>query len=206
MGYQHIDQNECLSDSLLKINANAYDFDSRIEALKGADLTLLTTINVLSSQVSFNGGVVVFNEEQTTSGTPGGSFTANVWSVRTLNNEKYDTYNLGTLNTGTSQFSLNSGVWQIRAEAPAYGVGKHQCRIFNATDGVVVSNGDSSYSSTSNSSISVAVGTVSITPGLTKTFQIEHRCEVTRLTNGFGIACSFGNNEVYTIVTCTKIR
>lgn len=205
MGYQIIDRDECLSDSLLKINANAYDFDSRLESLKGASSTLLTTISILSGQVIPIGGVVVLMEEQT-SGTAGGSFPANTWSVRALNQKKYDTYSLGSLNTVTNQFTLTPGVWSIRAETPAYGVGKHQCRIFNITKGSVVNYGDSSYSSTSNSSISVAVGIVSITPGTAETFQIEHRCEVTKFTDGFGIPSNFGNTEVYTIVTCTKIR
>lgn len=205
MGYQNILNSECLALSRLKINANNFDFDSRLESLKGTDRVIANNIVSLSGVLTPIGGVVIFNEQQP-SGTGGGSFPANKWYVRTLNNKKYDTYNFGALNTAISQFSLTQGIWLIRAEAPAYGVGKHQCRIFNVTRGEVVDYGDSSSSSEFNSSVSVAVATITIPVNNIESFQIEHRCEVTRFNDGLGAPANFGNDEVYTIVTCTKIR
>ena len=35
--------------------------------------------------------------------------------------------------------------------------------------------------------------------------EVRHRVATTRATDGFGAACSFGDEEVYTILECWKI-
>jgi hypothetical protein len=47
-------------------------------------------------------------------------------------------------------------------------------------------------------------GKVTITSS--KTFELQHRVNTTQAASGFGIAASFGDNEVYAIVKITKVK
>jgi hypothetical protein len=54
-------------------------------------------------------------------------------------------------------------------------------------------------------------GTTTIMKGVitidsVKTFEIQHRCQSTRLADGYGLATGFGDDEIYTQVTIRKLR
>ena len=45
-----------------------------------------------------------------------------------------------------------------------------------------------------------------ITISSPKTFEIQHRAELTSVTSGFGVSSNFGVDEVYTQVKIRKLR
>lgn len=138
--------------------------------------------------------------------TNGGTFTNEEWITRDLNILN----NIGNTvdNLISNTFTLINGLYFIQVSAPAYGCGGNKIRLFNITDNEVVTYGTSEYSTfldlvngidtTSRSTLSI---TINITD--TKTFRIEHRCEITQTDNGFGRATGWGD-EVYTVVNITK--
>ena len=70
MAYEFIDREECIGDSLYKINNNSADFDSRINTLNN---NLITNTQTLSSQVFKQGAVLTayfhsFSDSTTRSG------------------------------------------------------------------------------------------------------------------------------------------
>ena len=145
--------------------------------------------------------------DQKASGTAGGTFTKSIWMTRTLNTITGN----GTVTLLTNQFTMNAGTYIIDARTPAYRVDKHQCRLFNVTDNVAVDYG---LNATSTSELAL-LGTAATTAvshlntylvlAAQKVMRIEHRCQTTEATDGFGQAGSFGNNEVYCTVMITKI-
>lgn len=146
--------------------------------------------------------------DEKAAGTSGGTFTSGAWQTRTLNTEVVDTGGHCTLTS--NQFTLASGTYRIRASAPAYNVLRHQTRLRNITDGSTTLVGSSEYAGTENTGQSVfpttnrshVSGRFTITAS--KAFEIQHRCEQTRNTFGFGVEANFGEVEVYTIVELEK--
>ena len=72
-------------------------------------------------------------------------------------------------------------------------------RLYNVTDSEVVTKGTTSCSvndiTTSSISCTVALDEA-------KTFRVEHQCQTTNATDGFGLAAGFaGTTEQYTSVT-----
>lgn len=140
MAFLYIDRDECIGDSLAKINDNAYNFDQRI-ITNTSNLSSLTTVvqNVSAANVVF--------WEQQAQGVPAGAATPNAWNIRTLNN--YTAYPASVASTPTSnRFTLPAGTWLIRASAPAFCVNNHMIRLVNYNGGspIVVATGSSEYS------------------------------------------------------------
>lgn len=122
-----------------------------------------------------------------------GTFTAGAWRKRTINQETNDAGAKCALDTSgassDSQFTLVAGTYRFKIEAKAFSVDRHQARLRNITDStsylgtsaVAFAAADVAESSESSS---VIVGRFTI--GSTKTFEIQHWCESTKSTNGFG--------------------
>jgi hypothetical protein len=136
------------------------------------------------------------------SGTNGGTFTSGDWRTRDLNDLSGDTE---FVSLSANQFTLQPGKYEIEITAPVRGqVNVHKAKLRNITDSSDVLIGDSFISGTTDtSSVSTVKGQVEITS--VKTFEAQHRCSVTKATDGFGIATSFGVDEVYTICKITKV-
>lgn len=136
--------------------------------------------------------------------TDAGTFTSGAWQTRTLNTEDIDTGGVCTL--ASNQFTLSPGTYRIRASAPAYDCSTHQTRLRNITDSTTDSVGTSEYCDTTGSGYNRSFIVDEFTITASKTFELQHRCTVTRATNGLGLANSFGENEVYAIVELWKIK
>jgi hypothetical protein len=133
-------------------------------------------------------------QERQTSGTNGGGFTSGAWQPRVLNTVVKDSAGLVTLASNT--ITLPPGSYRARATAPAFKVDRHQLRLQNTTDAVTLLTGTSS-----NAFAFGNVGTVAELSGQfvlsgSKSIQLQHQCQTTEATDGFGVACSFGT-EVY---------
>lgn len=139
--------------------------------------------------------------DEKSSTTNGGTFTSGAWRTRDLNTKPVDEIGV-TLSS--NQFTLPAGTYDIVARAPAYFINTHKARLRNITDGTTVdegtsekSNDDSTFSETSQESVIRTRFTINES----KTFEIQHQCQTTGSTNGFGIATTFStDNEIYTTV------
>ena len=140
------------------------------------------------------------------SGTNGGTFTSGAWQTRDLNTLEGDT-EFVTLDSGTGRFTLQSGKYEIEASASAVAVNKHNIKLRNITDSTDDIIGSTSFASSTagpGNTSSKLKSTVEITS--TKTFEIQHYGETTRVTDGFGPASVGGVDSVFTQVEITKVR
>lgn len=143
------------------------------------------------------------------SGTAGGTATSGSYQTRTLNTQEGDT---GFCSLSSNQFTLQPGTYEIEAYAPAYGsnnadTGGHKIKIRNITDSTDSIIGSQitpdSTTNTSTSSFSLLKGRLTITSS--KVFELQHRVTVTKATDGFGAAVTFGDSEIYSTVKIDKI-
>lgn len=137
-----------------------------------------------------------------TSATSGGSFTSGAYQTRTLNTLSGDT---SFVSLSSNQFTLQPGTYKISASAPGRLVNRHKVKLRNVTDSTDPIIGESMEAvagdnATTRSSIE---DIISITSA--KTFELQHRCETTAATTGFGLAAGFGDSEVYAVVKIEKV-
>lgn len=134
--------------------------------------------------------------------TDGGTFTSGSYATRDLNTEEDE---FGIVSLSANQFTLQAGTYRIFAKAPAYKVNSHKAKLRNVTDSSDVILGTSEAAETSGNvqNSSIISGLLTLTAA--KTFEIQHRCSNTQATSGYGLACNFGDSEVYTIVEIEKL-
>lgn len=138
-----------------------------------------------------------------TSGTAGGTFTSGAWQTRTLNTLEGDN---SFVSLSSNQFTLSPGTYEIEAIAPGFVVGSHTAKLRNITDSsdTLIGSSMSAQTSYNGNNTSNIYGVITITGS--KTFEIQHRCQTTFGTSGFGTSSSFGVSEVYTQVKITRIK
>lgn len=155
---------------------------------------------------------VCYIKDVKSNGTSGGTFTSGAWQTRDLNTLEGDQ---SFISLASDQFTLDPGTYRIESYAPAVAsgtleVGQHKSKLYNITDAENVLIGSNAQAQANNSSAtvvksdSIIQGEFTITES--KTFEIQHRCSVTATSTGFGLANSFGVDEVYTQVKITKVR
>jgi hypothetical protein len=133
---------------------------------------------------------IVLREEQAQN-THAGTFTSGAWQTRALNTEAADSGSYASLSS--SQVTLEAGTYRLRGSAPAYTVGAHQTRWQNISDGFTMLIGTVEFADTVQTR-SIIAGRFTVTEPTT--FELQHRCDVTRATDGFGAAGNFAA-EVY---------
>ncbi len=135
--------------------------------------------------------------DEKTQNTAGGTFTQGAWQTRDLNTEVTDEGGYAEL--AANQITLAAGTYRVNIIVPAIQVGAHQARLQNTTDGTTVILGTSEYAGVASGlpvTHSIIRGQFTITAQ--KTFSVQHRCEATKATYGFGFASNFGT-EIYTV-------
>ena len=135
--------------------------------------------------------------------TNGGGLTSGSFVTRTINTE--DTDPDGIVSIASNQFTLQGGTYRIAARAPAYGVNRHKARLRNITDGSDALLGTSEFNQDSSNVTTNSLIVGQITIASAKTFEIQHRVEITNATNGGGNGSNFGDSEVYTVVEIWKV-
>lgn len=147
----------------------------------------------------------VIARDEKTSGTDGGTFTSGSWQTRTLNTlVNPNAYSWITL--ASNQVTLSPGKYFIRAKAPCTGVNRNQSKIRNTTDSSDALIGTSCVASSvdgDNAIFSFVDGEITITG--TKTFELQHQCQTTRSTNGFGNNANMGVTEVFSVIEIEKL-
>ena len=120
------------------------------------------------------------------SNADGGTFTSGAWRTRDLNTEISDVD--GIVSISSNQFTLAAGSYLIVYDAIGYMCSSHQARLYNATTSSNVQHGQSQFTGTSVSNN--VVGSVRITITGSTAFELQHRCNSTKTTNGFGIGAT----------------
>ena len=140
--------------------------------------------------------------DQKSSGTVSGTFTSGSYQTRDLNTEITDPD--GIVSISSNEFTLDAGSYLIEWSAPAQWVTAHKSRLYDVTGTAEVQLGAPEYSHSTYPTSNVSLGSARVSPSGSNAYRIEHRCQTTRSTNGFGNAASFGDNEIYTIVRIFK--
>ena len=128
--------------------------------------------------------------------TQGGSFTSGAWRTRDITTEETDPD--GIVSISSNQFTLQAGTYHIYASCCAVGVDNHNCRIYNITDSSTLLTGLANKNQEENVSDYAHVRG-QFTIAAAKTFELQHRCQTTVTTHGFGAYASWNNNVYSTI-------
>lgn len=138
----------------------------------------------------------IFQELQA-SGTDAGTFTSGTWVTRTLNNTQ--------VNFGTSvvlvgnTITLEPGTYFISAITPAYQVGAHQSRLFNTGSSTTAILGTSAVEG-----VCILKGMITVVA--TSTFELQHRCSITKAADGLGKGAAFGEDNIYARICIIMIN
>lgn len=180
--------------------------DERVAVFDGTTGKLLKdggqTIASIVAGVPIAPDYLQYRDEQAQN-TAGGTFTSGAWQTRVLNTEVSDTGSHGSLSS--NQITLDAGTYEVRALAPAFNCGRHQLRLQNTTDAATLLTGPScasASSGTQDENHAFLMGRFTI--GASKALELQHRCEGTQATNGFGIEANFGT-EVYATIELWKV-
>lgn len=177
-------------------------------------MTTKVTADLLADTLDLSGKTLTLSEsqkanayieirDQKTAGTDGGGFTSGAWQKRDLNTEHADTGNHASISS--SQITLAAGTYLAEIDCPAIAVNAHQARLYNTSDTATTLVGTSSYCGNGSTQATVSKITGRFTIAASKTFEVQHRCETTKATNGYGDANNFGEVEVYTVARFWKV-
>ena len=143
-------------------------------------------------------------EERTAAATAGGTFTSGSWQKRVLTNEVADPAALGSLTTGV--VTLAAGTYLALFWGVAAYVDKHQARLRNTSDSVTAGIGCSAHAVSGGSTFqTMSWGVARFTIASTKTFELQHRCQTTRATDGLGVAAGFDEENVFAGVIFARV-
>ena len=144
--------------------------------------------------------IAIFNEQQA-SGTNGGTATSGSYAKRTLNTTVVN--NITSCSIASSVITLPAGTYAVIATAPSYVTSRNKLRLQNTTDSTTIALGSNSFADGNQQS--AFLQTVFTIAG-TKTIELQQRFQTTSSTNGLGVACSFGDNEVYAQIQIARIQ
>lgn len=133
--------------------------------------------------------------------TSGGTFTSGAWRTRDLNTEVADAG--GYASVASNQITLAAGNYRCQIGAPAYGVARHQAKLYNVTDAADLIFGDSGYSSPTNAGLDISWVRGTFSLASQKTLEVRHRCQTTLATFGYGVEGNFAT-EIYTVAEFWK--
>lgn len=167
--------------------------------------TKLEVAGTISATIIVAAPPMMILADEKASGTAGGTCTAGSWMTRTLNTARENSITGGSL--ASNEVTLPAGKYLVRARSPGLGNNRFQARLFNVTDGTAIAYGTSEYgSSTAPLTQQESWVITTFTIAAQKVIRIEHRCQVTQGTNGFGIEANLGGTEVYATLEITKFQ
>ncbi len=129
--------------------------------------------------------------EQQAAGTDGGTFTSGAWRTRVLTTEHADTGGFASL--ASNQITLAAGTYRAQISAPAYLVDTHQARLRDITNSATLLVGTSAEAPAP----SLIVGRFTLAG--TTVLEVQHQCQTTRATDGFGTNANFGEAEMFVV-------
>jgi prepilin-type N-terminal cleavage/methylation domain-containing protein len=172
----------------------------------GAQINTTCTADTEVCPQSFTDPDMVIYADQKTN-ADGGTFTSGSWQTRTINTTLYEKDDSGSFSLSSNQITLQPGRYFIEAKAESRAVYRNVLRFYNTSDSAVAIQGNSVYSKDDPVGQETASISGVIDIASAKTFEIQHQCQSTSATNGFGIASGFttDNIDIYLTVTITKL-
>lgn len=152
---------------------------------------------------SGSGAPDIILEDQKSANTAGGGFTSGSDQTRTLNTEVRDVNNDCTLSS--NQFTLATGTYYSEIIVPAAAVNRHQAVLYNVTAAADVVAGTSAYSASTVGDMTHSFISGVFTIASPAAFEVRHRCQTTKNTDGFGVPSNFGRTERYTVAKFWKL-
>jgi len=146
--------------------------------------------------------IAIFNETQA-SGTNGGGFTSGSYIKRVLNTTVVN--NITGCSIASSVITLPAGTYQVFATPSAISVGSHKSRLQNTTAATTLALGETAYNNTSFAAYTTSTIQAYFVLATSSTIELQHRCQTTKTTDGYGIASSFGDSEIYSQITIFKV-
>lgn len=143
----------------------------------------------------------VIANETVASGTNGGTFTSGAYRQRNLNTLVRN--NVGAT-LASNQITLTAGTYYAEWSAPAWECAAHKTRLQNITDASTIALGSAEENNTGTAFVTRSRGSAYFTITSSKVIELEHRCGTTANTTGFGVPCSFGDNEIYSEIRLWK--
>ena len=179
--------------------------DNTVHILRSA--TTFTGAKTFTSTISANDGItvpVMHVQDQKTAGTHGGTFTSGAWRTRDLNTVLTNTITGASL--ASNQITLPAGTYKITTYAPAFQVNRHGTYFYNITDSKAELLSHSAIDCLEAESNAFMLGIITITG--TKVFEVQHKCQSTFSTYGFGVELNSSlawDHETYTDVFIEKL-
>jgi hypothetical protein len=138
-------------------------------------------------------------------GTDGGTATSGSWFKRVLNTVVNDSEEI-IIDLTSSVMTLDAGDYRFRASVPGRKVNRHQCRFRDTTNASTVEFGTSEYapSADNTQNRSEVSGEFTVADDST-TFELQHRVETTRATDGLGVGVSFDGAETFAVLEIWKM-
>jgi len=148
----------------------------------------------------------VVYQDQKASGTAGGTCTSGSYATRVINTLSNPSGATWAGTPSSNQFTLTAGTYRVNGYATGSSVGLHKAKLYNVTDAAdtVIGTSEQTVTASVDTGASKIQGVFTISG--TKTFEVRHRCSVTNADDGFGVANSYGDVEVYTSLEFEKIR
>jgi len=146
---------------------------------------------------------VVIVVDEKAANTAGGTFTSGAWQTRTLNTFRVNDDTIASLSS--DQVTLPAGTYECWISALANDVNRHKIRLQNITAVSTIAVGSSEYASSANDVSTISYLYHKFTISVSSALEVQHRCQTTRSTDGFGLPSNFGVVEVYTIAMFRKV-
>jgi hypothetical protein len=108
------------------------------------------------------------------------------------------------LDTSLGRISIPAGTYLVDVICPIVSVGRHRCRIFDVTNGIVLAIGNNGYANNGgfygdSSTLSSVIVIASLT-----TIEIQQQIETVSVPDSLGLANNFGDEEIYSTVRFVK--
>ena len=181
-----------VGDGATAWTALVYIFDSMPSFSVTGSATALSGITV----------PVMHVQDQKASATEGGTFTSGAWRTRVLNTTITNTITGASL--AANQITLPAGTYKIDAKCQVYAVNGHKAKIYNITDASDILLGVNQHSAAAAVVGGQGVVSGTFTIAGTKVIELQHQCQTTYATYGFGTPSGWGT-EVYADVFIEKL-
>ena len=161
------------------------------------------TASSLNANFSFAAASVataIFNETQA-NGTQGGSSTSGSYIKRTLNTTVVN--DIVGCSIASSVITLPAGTYNVSAFSTFYAGTNCSIKLRNTTDSTDAILGQSSQNGGNFVSNIPLLGT--FTSIASKDYELQYQVALSSATFGLGIATSFGNDEIYSIIRIDKV-
>ena len=140
--------------------------------------------------------------DQKADNVDGGTFTSGAWRTRDLNTEIADPD--GIVSISSNQFILGAGSYLLEGVAQGHDCSRHQLRFYNATTSAVVQYGRNAHMSVTDAVDTDASVFARVTITGNTTFELQHQCQTTKSSVGFGVDNNFGGMSIYALVKIFK--